>query len=383
MSSNLSRLSIFAAFALSASVSAAGGGRSATPVDTQPGGIFCLADLNRDLHVDAADLGLLVSQWGTGQPDFNGDGSTNGFEIGYLMSQWGSTCHNFHSNVVIAVEGEFLVVTGTGIPDHEYGNFPGECGNPNSVGNQNDTWMIPLEPEMTGSPAVDALVQPGPIGIMVNGVAFYNPYDGGGITAPDTICMDACNAHPSPDARYHYHQYSPCIEPYSGGHSTLIGYAFDGIPVYGPWEEDGILAAEMDGKRTLDACNGHDDPARGYHYHAISYQLALERNLPNDGFPWNIGCFAAEPETSNFAGGGGGAGEVLDGRVPLHAKLLAEILLLGAIHISDDNRLAGLVLVSELVPSGFHRLAVASPRRLKLDEDRFASGFTVPIVWGQ
>merc|ERR1719258_207975 len=72
------------------------------------------------------------------------------------------------------------------------------------------------------------------------------------------------------------------------------------------------------------------------------------------------------------AGGGGGAGEVLDGRVPLHAKLLAEILLLGAIHISDDNRLAGLVLVSELVPSGFHRLAVASPRREELDESSLA-----------
>ena len=92
MSSNLSRLSIFAAFALSASVSAAGGGRSATPVDTQPGGIFCLADLNRDLHVDAADLGLLVSQWGTGQPDFNGDGTTNGADLGLMLAMFGTDC---------------------------------------------------------------------------------------------------------------------------------------------------------------------------------------------------------------------------------------------------------------------------------------------------
>ena len=57
----------------------------------------------------------------------------------------------------------------------------------------------------------------------------------------------------------------------------------------------------------------------------------------------------------------GGAGEVLDGGVSLDAVLLAEILLLGAIHVSDEDRLGGLVLVSELVPSGLHRLAVASP----------------------
>ena len=30
----------------------------------QPGGIFCSSDLNRDLVVDAADLGLLLSAWG-------------------------------------------------------------------------------------------------------------------------------------------------------------------------------------------------------------------------------------------------------------------------------------------------------------------------------
>ena len=133
MSLKLSNLAVLATVTIATSIAAAGGGRSETPVDTQPGGIFCLADLNRDLAVDAADLGLLISLWGTGQPDFNGDGNTNGYEIGYLMSQWSSECHNFHSNVTISLDGNFLVVAGTGIPDHEYGNFPGECGNPNSV----------------------------------------------------------------------------------------------------------------------------------------------------------------------------------------------------------------------------------------------------------
>ena len=275
---------------------------------TQPGGLFCLADCNRDLAVDSADIGAFLADWGGSQFDFNGNGVTDGADLGTLFIQWGQVCHSFHDNVSISIVGDRLVVTGSGMPDHDYGNFPGECGNPNSVGDQNDTWRLPITPEPTDDPAVDALVQMGPIGIMVNGVAFYNPFDGGGVTAPDTICMDSCNAHPSPDSRYHYHQYSPCIEPYSGGHSTLIGYAFDGYPVHGPWEQDDLLAAEVEGKGSLDECNGHYDDVRGYHYHAVSYDLALERGLVEDGFPWTIGCFAAEPETSNFGGGGGGGG---------------------------------------------------------------------------
>ncbi len=275
---------------------------------TQPGGIFCRADVDRDLTVDAADLGALLSDWGGVAYDLDGSGVTDGADIGVFLTQWGDSCHPFHDNVQISIENGLLVVEASGVPTHETGNFPGACGNPNSVTVQNDEWMLPIDPEETASPAVDAMVQLGPIGVMVNGVAFYNPYDGGGITAPDTICMDLCQAHPSPDGRYHYHQHSTCIEPYSGGHSGVVGFAFDGLPVYGPWESDGQLAAQMSGKRALDACNGHWDPDRGYHYHSISYDQALEFGVADDGFPWIVGCFKAEPEASNFAGGGGPPG---------------------------------------------------------------------------
>ena len=285
-----------------------GSARASGLAETQPGGLFCLADCNRDLAVDASDIGVFLADWGGTQFDFNHSGATDGGDLGTLISQWGQTCHSFHDNVSIAIDDDRLIVTGNGMPDHEAGAFPGECGNPNAIGAQNDSWMLPITPAPTANPAVDSLVQMGPIGVMVNGVAFYNPYDGGGVEAPGTICMDSCNAHPSPDARYHYHQYSPCIEPESGGHSSLIGYAFDGFPVYGPWEEDDTLAAEIEGKRALDQCNGHFDAERGYHYHAISLDLAVERGLPGDGFPWTIGCFAGEPDAANFSGGGGGGG---------------------------------------------------------------------------
>jgi hypothetical protein len=48
------------------------------------------ADLNDDGAVDGADLGLLLSSWGTpGQGDLNGDGNTDGSDLGLLLSEWG------------------------------------------------------------------------------------------------------------------------------------------------------------------------------------------------------------------------------------------------------------------------------------------------------
>ena len=50
----------------------------------------CTGDLNDDNVVDGADLGILLSQWGTrGSADFNGDGVVDGADLGALLAAWG------------------------------------------------------------------------------------------------------------------------------------------------------------------------------------------------------------------------------------------------------------------------------------------------------
>ena len=51
----------------------------------------CSADINGDLIVDAADLGLLLAAWGNGDPlrDFNQDGQVDGADLGLLIGAWG------------------------------------------------------------------------------------------------------------------------------------------------------------------------------------------------------------------------------------------------------------------------------------------------------
>jgi len=58
----------------------------------------CPADLNEDGTVSGADLGILLSVWGTagayGIADFNCDGTVSGADMGVMLSQWGS-CESF------------------------------------------------------------------------------------------------------------------------------------------------------------------------------------------------------------------------------------------------------------------------------------------------
>ncbi len=50
------------------------------------------ADLNCDGSVDGADLGILLSAWGSNAcgPDINGDGVIDGADLGILLAAWGS-----------------------------------------------------------------------------------------------------------------------------------------------------------------------------------------------------------------------------------------------------------------------------------------------------
>ena len=114
----------------------------------------------------------------------------------------------------------------------------------------------------------------GPIGLAVNGVVFFNPFDQDRVDA--VWRLDRCCGHPAPNSMYHYHKYPACVKsPWSDdgtGHSPLIGFAFDGYPIYGPYEAAGQLAKNSQ-SNPLDEFNVHRDEARGWHYHVTPGQF--------------------------------------------------------------------------------------------------------------
>ncbi|MFM7540015.1 MAG: YHYH protein, partial [Planctomycetota bacterium] len=181
--------------------------------------------------------------------------------------------------VTIEVSKGRLVIRSRNLPNHPTGVFPDSSqwldANPNMIREQDHTWHIPLDPAPNPARmAMDATnsnraLPMGPIGVATNGVVFFNPFDH--IANADAVWrLDRCCGHPGPGQEYHYHKYPVCLNtPWlddGARHSPLIGFAFDGYPVYGPYEAAGVLAKDCE-TNPLNSFNLHDDPARGPHYH--------------------------------------------------------------------------------------------------------------------
>jgi hypothetical protein len=207
---------------------------------------------------------------------------------------------HLEDNLTIQVVGEDLVLTSRGIPNHPTATFPDVerflDGNPNPVQEKRSTFRLPLKPRQNptaiamkdGANTQHALPS-GPIGVANNGIVFFNPFDH--ILDADAIWrLDRCCGHPSPRAQYHYHKYPVCLKtPWADegeAHSPVIGFAFDGFPVCGPYEAKGVLAKNSK-SNPLNAFNLHEDPARGPHYHVTPGQ-----------FPHIIGGFWGEVPAS-------------------------------------------------------------------------------------
>jgi len=199
--------------------------------------------------------------------------------------------------------GQTLVVRARNIPNHPTAKFPDTYGtqgyNPSYIQEHDYTYYLPLEParnpqaiSMTAHDENGALPM-GSVGFAVNGVVFYNPFDAGMQDA--SSIMDRCCGHPSPDNRYHYHKYPVCVNtPFvdkGESHSPVIGFAFDGFPVYGPYESKGVMARDAT-TNALNAFNVHYDAVRGWHYHVTPGK-----------FPYIVGGYFGKVDMRNFQRG--------------------------------------------------------------------------------
>jgi hypothetical protein len=196
---------------------------------------------------------------------------------------------------VLIFKGDgFLTLKSKNIPNHPTSKFPGF--NPSYIQEMERTYRLPLVPvlnpqavAMDDSDRNHALPM-GPIGVAVNGVVFFNPFDANMRDA--SSIMDFCCGHPAPNNQYHYHKYPICVNtPFADkgdGPSQVIGFAFDGLPIYGPYQSAGIMAKDST-TNPLNAFNACYDAVRGWHYHVTPGK-----------FPYLIGGYFAKVEASNM-----------------------------------------------------------------------------------
>ena len=180
----------------------------------------------------------------------------------------------------------WVYVNTTGIPAYPTGIFTGD-GNTNVAGNQNAIYKFPLNP--TQNTGTATATSAGNCGVFINGVSLFDYRDGVAYSAtatngicggppPNTTCaggpgstqawnrdaipaerlgFDCAKGHPA-GTNYHHHQnpsafkydsttsttYSSICNLYdseglytinSAQHSPLIGFAYDGFPIYGAY----------------------------------------------------------------------------------------------------------------------------------------------------
>ena len=186
----------------------------------------------------------------------------------------------------ITLDGEFLVIATMGVPEHKTPYYSEASGkhiaydgtnanfapNPQVIADQNLSYRIPLNPQTA---VTHAATQAGPIGIAVNGVAFYNQFADETQSLPllptDFNSIDQYNGHTQVTGQYHYHQEPLFLTANLGiGSEHLLGFILDGFPLYGPKENGTTVTKAM-----LDTYHGHfavtqDYPSGIYHYHITS-----------------------------------------------------------------------------------------------------------------
>ena len=143
-----------------------------------------------------------------------------------------------------------VYVSASCIPGYNIGPW---ASNPNTPTNQNFVCKFTLAPTQNTSTAVYTAL--GNMGLWSNGVAIFNPKDGqywsgsaftmGATTngfnrnalVYEGVSFDACLGHPAPNGAYHNHVNPSCLynSTLTTVHSPIIGYAFDGYPVYGAY----------------------------------------------------------------------------------------------------------------------------------------------------
>lgn len=150
----------------------------------------------------------------------------------------------------------------------EYKNFCVECI-PDYIKDLESTWLIPTTPVKLTTSSNFAGMGPGSSGPSVRGIAFNGvEYSA---SAPVNNILGAYTLAPFDDAGghinvhqgYHYHAATGVSTKVTqtDGHASMIGYAMDGHGIYAQLNEDGSESTD------LDACRGHCDDTRGYHYH--------------------------------------------------------------------------------------------------------------------
>jgi YHYH protein len=176
----------------------------------------------------------------------------------------------FGDKVTVTCDGTYAYVKADTYPDHV--KMDGITGTNDQVPVPAPGYASPvtLSPQKAAQPtSIDAA-----LAIAVNGVPIYDYSSQGSLDLAaydpkfDTVLtgeLDQCNGHSGRGDDYHYHAAPTCMMQAmrNKGPGAILGWAFDGYPIYGNTNPDGSAISTGE----LDVCNAKADAVFGYRYH--------------------------------------------------------------------------------------------------------------------
>lgn len=209
-------------------------------------------------------------------------------------------------------DGGTVTVDGNAIPDYTYIET-----SPGQPRDRDQTYSFPSSPTVADSVTAVPLI--GTAGVTLGGIPIFGPTEGtgGDVESLPGILSD-CGSHNGPSG-FHIHliltsSETDCLftPEEVAAESQLVGYAFDGFPIYtgidqytSSWEltDETLFATDtwnahsfVEGSGDLDECNGLTDADGNYAYYTT------------ETFPYILGCYTGVVDL-DAAGGGGGGGD--------------------------------------------------------------------------
>jgi YHYH protein len=176
----------------------------------------------------------------------------------------------FGAAVKVSCAGNYANIVSDTVPEHALMNGITGTNDQVPVPAPGYTSPIALNPVRAAAPtSIDAA-----LGVAVNGVPIYDYSSQGNndlsvydpkLDTKLTGELDVCNGHAGRGDDYHYHAAPTCMMSAmkNKGPSAILGWGFDGYPIYGDQNPDGSAIASGE----LDVCNAKSDATFGARYH--------------------------------------------------------------------------------------------------------------------
>lgn len=216
-----------------------------------------------------------------------------------ITDWWFNTTNDMYNGILTDVEAVYyntqnVYVKTSGVP-----NYYMDGESVNDAIDLDATWVIPRLPTPSGNPMG---VQGGQMGLMLDGSVFFHPgdaqsYQNAGVWNRlayyfEGVDMDNYNGHSTPTNMYHHHFDNLALHNFDTTvHSPIVGYAWDGYPVYGPF-----------GYKNVDGTGGTMRMRSSYKQ--FTYSTRVNGPAVNGQYP--IGCFIEDWE---YAAGSGNLDE--------------------------------------------------------------------------